>query len=48
MFTLYKKGNHIIKAYEDGEKATIKGLGSMDSLELMIMLIENGYQIVNN
>lgn len=47
MFTLYKKGSHIIKAYEDGEKATIKGLGSMDSLELMIMLIENGYQIIN-
>jgi len=48
MFTIYKKGNHIIKAREDGERATVKGLGSIDSLALMIMLIENGYQIVNN
>jgi len=46
MFTLYKKGNHIIKAREDGEKAYIKGLGGLDSIELMILLIENGYQIV--
>ncbi len=46
MFTLYKKGSHIIKVIEDGEKATIKGLGSMDSIELMILLIGNGYQIV--
>jgi hypothetical protein len=46
MFTLYKKGSHTIRAREDGEKATIKGLGSMDSIELMILLIENGYQIV--
>ena len=38
MYTLYKKGNHIIKAYEDGEKATIKGLGSIDSVELIILL----------
>lgn len=46
MFTIYKKGSHIIKARENGEKATIKGLGSMNSTDLMIMLIENGYQII--
>lgn len=46
MFTLYKKGSHTIRAREEGEKAYIKGLGAIDSLALMIMLIENGYQIV--
>ena len=46
MFTLYKKGSHTIRAREDGEKAYIKGLGSLDSLELMLLLIENGYQVV--
>ena len=46
MFTLYKKGSHTIRAREDGEKAYIQGLGGLDSIELMILLIENGYQVV--
>ena len=46
MFTLYKKGSHTIRAREEGEKAYIKGLGGLDSLALMIMLIENGYQVI--
>jgi len=46
MFTIYVKGKHVIRVREDGEKATIKGLGSMNSIELMMLLVDNGYKIL--
>jgi len=44
-YTIYTKDSHQIKVLERGELGTIKGLGSLDSTELMILLLENGYSI---
>lgn len=48
MQTIYQKGSHTITVREDGELGYIHGLGGMDSIELMILLIMNGYQVVRH
>jgi len=46
MNTIYSKGEHYIKVYESEDKATLVGLsGWMDSIELMVMLLGNGYKV---
>ena len=46
-YTIYTKGTHQIKVLEHGRLGTIKGLGSVDSIDLMIRLLEDGYTITS-
>ena len=46
-YTIYTKGSHQIKVLEHGRLGTIEGLGSVDSIDLMILLLEDGYTITS-
>ena len=46
-YTIYTKGEHHIKVLEHGRLGTIEGLGSVDSIDLMIQLLEDGYTITS-
>ena len=44
---IYAKGSHLIETIEMGEQARVKGLsGWIDAVELMTLLLENGYRFI--
>lgn len=45
--TVYQKGSHLLEVVELGESAKINGFhGWLDSIELMTLLLGNGYKII--
>jgi len=44
---IYQKGNHLVEVQEIGDDARIVGLrGFIDMIDLMYILLSNGYAIV--
>jgi hypothetical protein len=45
---LYQKAGHILQVVEVDNKARVNGLkGWIDDIELMTMLLENGYKLIS-
>ena len=44
---IYSKGYHLLEVIELGDQARVKGLnGWLDTIELMSLLLENGYRFI--
>lgn len=48
MSILFSKGKHTLEIIDNGSMARVEGIGGkIDSIELITLLIMNGYQVIN-